>query len=152
MKVYIVSDGEYSDYAIQGIFSTEVVANAYKDACHPLGQVEAWDVDERAGASLRPCWKVMIQIDDGSVIETWSTQTEALGTERGGAFRFQAIGRCPVRVSALSYVSASHALKLAVEERQAWLREATERPPQPTSEQIASMVPPSEDCSVPTTS
>lgn len=44
-KVYIVTDGAYSDYGICGVFDDEALAEQFQELFAPRGQVEAWDLN-----------------------------------------------------------------------------------------------------------
>ena len=44
-KVYIVTDGAYSDYGICGVFDDEALAAQFQELFAPRGQVEAWDLN-----------------------------------------------------------------------------------------------------------
>lgn len=115
--VYLVTDGDYSDYHIKAIFSTRELAEAYKAKRAPDGYIEEYELDTASSEVLRTCYACHIWIEDGSIRE-WSFQEWALPTTRA---RNVAIGS--VGASAYSYVSPKHARKLAIEARQAYLRE-----------------------------
>ena len=44
MKIYIVTDGDYSDYHIEAVFTDKGVAEKYA-ALHSCNSVEEWDTD-----------------------------------------------------------------------------------------------------------
>ena len=45
MKVYVVTDGEYSDFHIEAIFTDEKKAKLYA-ATHYCNDIEEWETDE----------------------------------------------------------------------------------------------------------
>ena len=48
MKVYIVTTGQYSDFQIQAVFSTETAAEAYgRSSGWDKNPYSYWDIDER---------------------------------------------------------------------------------------------------------
>ena len=46
MKIYIVADGDYSDYHIEAVFTEKKRAERFA-ALHKLGYVSEWEADER---------------------------------------------------------------------------------------------------------
>lgn len=130
MNVYVVTSGCYSDYKIEAVFSTEERATAFKaelDKTLCDGQfsdiaIEAWELDARAGEENRPIYHAEIDLKTGAVQDPWmesrmvSTRARAVDPpDESVASEHIAYGS--------SAVSAKHAMKLAVEARQAWLRE-----------------------------
>lgn len=146
--IYVVTAGSYSDYGIQAMFSTKELAQAYIDAALAIenaqdedswcgntywvrdANIEEWPLDEEVGASGFTYWAVGMMADDGSVVEG-----PRKGTEYG---RPQSrVEQCGNKVPAYSnrpiirvrsVKSKDHALKLAAEARQKWLREGAEVP------------------------
>lgn len=122
MIVYVVTAGCYSDYGIEAIFSTRelaedyIVANPKKYSGY--NDIAEWTVDERAGWVPRKGWYLHLGLSDGSVGNKGSETSTADPNARNEEPYFM-----PDYVRVTSYVSAEHALKLAVEARQAWLRE-----------------------------
>ena len=69
-KIYIVTSGSYSDYNIQGVFSThkkaEKVANAYSDC-----NIEEWDVDTLFSIARKGLVRFYINMErDGEVLSS----------------------------------------------------------------------------------
>lgn len=59
-KVYIVTDGEYSDYHIEKVFSTREAAEAYTNG---FAVIEEWDLDApEPGKCLRRYWEAYITL------------------------------------------------------------------------------------------
>ena len=122
MTVYVVTSGSYSDYGIETVFSTREAAEAYiaegeKLTYSDYNKIEEWPVDERAGFIMRPYWLVWM-MKDGSTENTRELEALAAPTARSG--EVGEIGNWGFQAE--SFVSAEHALKLAAEARQEWLR------------------------------
>ena len=131
--VYAVESGYYSDYGIEGLFSTKEKAQHYIDV--RKREDEYWDeeriveyeLDELATARWVSYWHCGIFIDTGEIKEHHGGESRELTSSRKrGEILQDAVsilaysGRLFTRVK--SYVSAEHAQKLAVEARQAHLR------------------------------
>lgn len=119
--IYIVTEGEYSDYGIRGVFSTQAKAQAYVDGNG--GDIEEWGLDEFAGWIKRTHFRAKIRLSDGAILQEWNYQATADPHKRSEDVQ-QWKGRDDMQMCATSLVSAEHARKLAVEARQNWLREA----------------------------
>lgn len=131
MKVYVVTSGEYSGYRIEGVFSTRAKAQEYKNrqaasldgGWTRLNDIEVWEVDQEVAAVDHSQWHVGIMLDDGSVKER-QNKSRRFGIPKDEVYTHAKVpaygGRGIVR--AVSITSAAHAMKLAVEARQAWLR------------------------------
>lgn len=109
--IYVVTSGDYSDYGIEAMFSTREKAQAYIDARNLNDydegrEVNEWIVDEQEGWLMRPQWEAHIRNEPPSIRD-----------------RDAAIRRGKEVAYITSYVSPEHALKLAAEVRQQWLRE-----------------------------
>lgn len=131
-KVYVVEEGCYSDRHICGIFSGQELADRYiaKHRDGELGycehDVHEWVVDEEEVApEARPSWKAEVFLWDGDADDPtdagpveWSEPGKSGVQER----------RTDGYAWGWSTVSPQHAMKLAVESRQAWLRQKAEGP------------------------
>ena len=70
-KIYIVTSGEYSDYTIERVFSTKEKANEYVQQHGSDYKVEVYVIDEEEKVKKEEkIWKVEINIDNNSVIES----------------------------------------------------------------------------------
>lgn len=118
MKVYLVSHGEYSDYQIDGVFSTSDKADAYIGPSKEHYAAE-WEVDDPEVVSNPQVtmYHVAINMDTGDDIDENCTVVNNYG-QRSDSFISGGVS-CAV---AYSPVSFDHAHKLAVEFRQAYLR------------------------------
>lgn len=141
MKVYIVTQGEYSDYSIQAAFSTREKAEEYRAAKPSEYRIEEYELDSEPPRVYGPRWGVALRLD-GSRDERYcfhaesEEQTEIRRQgERGSGHtsagfyderRTKGDGLAFGWFSGVSYVSAEHAMKLAVEQRQKALREHPE--------------------------
>lgn len=130
-KIYLVTDGEYSDYSIYGAFSSREKAQQYIDArnapdtCWRLSgaNIEEWEIDEGLSERLHTRWRIGLALGNGEVVEP-ARSNESWGLPANGV---EGISSVPCHqnrgiVRAESVESAEHAMKLAVEARQKWLR------------------------------
>jgi hypothetical protein len=137
-KVFIVTSGAYSDYGINSVFSSREKAQAWVDKhANPSGyRIEEYEVDECAAHVKLTRHEVAIDLESGDIIQTrahdWigpanvrSEPCEFIDFRRTGrSSGYPTFGFLFGRV--ISYVNAEHALKLAAECRQEWLRKKTE--------------------------
>lgn len=128
MKVYVVFDGQYSDRYVFGIFSTkEKAAEVGSD------DIEEHELDTLVGHSVGPVYKTRICLDDGEVMNdeppSWY---KGEGTETSIRHRAKAVvnyspwlfdGERRDSFVVRSPISYEHAIKVAVESRQKWIRE-----------------------------
>ena len=130
--VYVVTSGSYSDYGIRAIFSTQELAQAYIDKANAAETywasdttIEEWPLDGEAEAKLFTRWKVGMLLDDGSVKEG-PCESQEFGHPESKIEQYGNTSPCyanrPI-VRVVSVKSAQHALKMAAEARQKWLRE-----------------------------
>lgn len=117
--IYLVTDGEYSDYRVMGAFSTPEKAQAYVDANG--GEFEAMVLDEQEGAAPRPWFRSSIDLKTGEITHRW-VDTATKKPQDSESCIYGTSGRA----GGHSAISQDHADKLAVEVRQAWLRRVTE--------------------------
>jgi hypothetical protein len=139
VKVYVTSDGEYSDYHVTGVFSTREKADAYLAACRQVrngattNDVDEYDLDQLAGRVFKPF------AGEASLIHATGEVTTATFDD-GYKPEYRSRGdvtepgeRCRVvrlydRTVVYSYESQEHAHNVAVEEYQRRLREAATHP------------------------
>lgn len=123
MKVWVVTEGSYSDYRIVGIYDSRALAELHCKRLYDANDPEEWEVN--AGAvGLRAelsHWAVYIT-DDGTIIsaDDWHDpfiQIDAEGMEDIPALHGQAHG---LRVHVLARDEA-HARKIATDKRAEWL-------------------------------
>ena len=132
MRVYVVTTGSYSDYSIKGIFSTRKRAQRYIDRClensdvvyyTEFNDIEEWTLDEKEKEREYTEYSAALFIDNGSP-EYPPSQRSTWGIPKSSVYVAEHVpiykGRGVVR--AASHKSAAHAMKLAVEKRQEWLR------------------------------
>lgn len=117
-EIWVTTDGDYSDYHVTGVWSSEEKAREFCKA---------------SGSDNMDCWKLDAPYNstDQVVVERFECRMKEDGTvtsekskgksiedkgKRGKAYRS---GRGFVGVS---FMSPAHARKLCVERRQAWLR------------------------------
>lgn len=148
MKVYLVSKGEYSDWQIVGVFSTLEKAEAFLVAAKganpdkqkwdhsKYNDVEEWEVDEIEDPVVKPVWKAFYCLADIPSMNLSRGEVRACSEpERllvGGKFRGN-VTRDNTYATAKSAISREHAVKLAVEDYQAWLREQAITGPSPSA-------------------
>lgn len=128
--IYLVTSGEYSDYRIEGAFSTEDKANAFA-ATFERGygdtRVEDYTLDERTPEQRGYFHVCRISLATGDVDTEYGYWSDKGKPTPDDPFRH-------VQVSDInynhavggSYKSAEHARKLAVEARQRHLQKASE--------------------------
>jgi hypothetical protein len=135
MVIYIVTSGAYSSYGINSVFSTREKAETYiKNMPHKddTERIEEFTVDEEDCAMVHVIYSATIRLKDGVItrkgsVEHYGSKAE-LEQPRSWSVphhpvpeHLQNIVESFVEVSSL--VSQEHAVKLAVEHRQRWLRE-----------------------------
>ncbi len=132
-KVYVVTSGEYSDYRIRGIFTTEEAANQYAAAVH--GSVEEWDVDTINLKVGYLYYRVYMGLHTGETYEIHQTEyqdsemedtiTKYCKREGGEAFYdwLSRVEASPERVyfAHVWALSEIHAVKIANERRTYYL-------------------------------
>jgi hypothetical protein len=117
-KIFIVTSGEYSDYHIEGVFSTKKLAEEF--AAKGSGNVEEYDLDARTKDQVREVFCVEIDLHTGEI-----NREDSVERLCGDRYTEVNIYGYPSRsrIIAGSVVSRDHAIKIAVEGRQKWLRE-----------------------------
>ena len=119
--VYVVTQGQYSDYLIEGVFSNRDLADEYVKQAHLEGlgerSIEEWTLDELAGKTYRQWFWVTMDMD-GTILEENGTQFW-LGSQRESKVHMNLSG---TTIYAKSTVSMEHARKVAAEKRQSELR------------------------------
>ena len=131
--IYVLTSGAYSDYSIKAVFSTKALAEQYiakaNDKYRDWNTVEEWVLDELVTKQNIKVWYIKvwcvgIALDTGEVLE----QNEFIRLRQPFRGRVtQANIKVPFYGSRLmarveSGVSGEHALKLAYEARQKYLR------------------------------
>lgn len=129
-KIYIVTQGEYSDYRIVAVFLTRADAERYTGGGvgteeYGAPNIEEWEVGPPDPTkwwqrvyyhSLRPNGdNYHVSMSWEEVRREYTKVTTAPDMDKWGKFPWQ---HC---ATADSTVSAEHAKKLAVEARQAWI-------------------------------
>lgn len=127
--VYLVSHGEYSDYTIDGVFSSEEKAQAYIDA-FPDSQIQRYGesrgieplvVDECVGHEWGHTHECRISCKSGEIDRDWTHSHREMRHPT----------ECEIDeydheddhyICVESPISMDHAKKVAVEKRQEWLR------------------------------
>lgn len=130
-KVYLLTDGCYSDFHVVGVFSTkagadEAMANLRARTDGRGGgdeAVEEYELDALVGFRYGPIHAVEIETEGGEIREAgWRGRT---------GFRHPEAAVVVVppgwRIVVESPLSIEHATKVAVEKRQEWLRGGTSR-------------------------
>jgi hypothetical protein len=127
MKVYVLTDGAYSDYYIAAVFSSlEALESAVKargDSLSDYNDPEVFEVDEWGGFQDLPAHEVTISIPTGEILGVYTSAPYWRHPDRCESRIYESAphGRCIVVVSP---VSVEHAIKVAVEKRQEYLRSA----------------------------
>ena len=124
-EVFLVCQGEYSDYHVCGVFSTREKAEAHivvlKQAeWHDDPEIETWVVDERAKDVYQELHWAQIRISDGAITYTcsrWDTEPPNYTLTHVHCLPYAHY------IEACSAKGREHAKKLAVEARQKYMRE-----------------------------
>jgi len=141
-QVFIVTTGHYSDYSIRRCFSTQELANEYVEMCEQdrgIGdrvRVEVFTLDGGTTEALFEEWSCWIDYNTGEIEHTdhrkfIANKAEQEQEGRGKWWDLTKRTRSGKKINeypgaqADSYVSKDHATKLAIEARQAWLRDNT---------------------------
>lgn len=129
MTIYVVQSGEYSDRGICGIFSTSELAQKWIDENDKSADIKEFEVDERDGERMVESYECIIDYHTGRVIS--ETSYQAAVKQNGQYLHIDAQYRgyvwgCNDACIGRSIESPEHAMKLAVEKRQAELRKITE--------------------------
>lgn len=123
-KVYLLTEGEYSNYHIKGAFSTREAAEAAKDGFernrepyHDRIKVEEYELDAMVDFAVGPTWSVTIRKADGRFASQPYEQRDfrhpsAIEVDEYADYFF-----------VVSPISGDHVIKVAVEARQKWLRD-----------------------------
>jgi hypothetical protein len=134
MKLYVVFEGEYSDRSCVGAFSTrekalEVYGELASDEEFMKLQIEEHELDGVTDYQWCRYWVAKIRLSDGATTPAYETRDFRKPSQRGQVSEpypwfWQEETKSPrvEIIRAESLVSPAHAVKLAVEARQAWLR------------------------------
>lgn len=71
-KIYIVTHGEYSDYEIDAVFTTEEKAVDYVEQHGTDYKIEEYDLDE-AVEKKKQLWYIEFWVEDGELLEAHPT-------------------------------------------------------------------------------
>ena len=137
-NVYLVTEGAYSDYKILAVFSSSEKAAEYireaEKSDYGGVRVEVYELDNDNGERFHLIYFVSINLATGDVVPNisfYTYQGESWRLESQG-YRGEADVQCHYgsqpHVQGESAVSREHALKLAAECRQKWLREVQPLP------------------------
>ena len=140
-SVFVVTEGCYSDYTIEAVFSTRKLADMYVQRHQMVSRwtqdwrVEEWPLDAWNKREVpRTVWSVCIDLKSGKITDRDSQTVLALPRARipmnlrvtaevlSNPPRDMKGGR---HICVGSLVSVAHAEKLAAEARQKWLRMKT---------------------------
>lgn len=118
MKVYVAFAGDYSGRGVTAVFSDKAKA----EECS--GDVEEHELDELAASTMRAVYEVRLRMDDGAMAASFVTMSFGpsnfcLSDVVGKFTKSTTLAR------GQSSTSKEHALKLAAEARQSWLRECS---------------------------
>ncbi len=132
MKVYVVTQGQYSDFHIERMFSTLEKAEAFVGNGANLDEydrynIEEYDVDIPTEDRVLPHWTVRLVLESGRILDAPLSRPPYYGIRNPNAGckvqlceKSQYIQEAYICVT--STTSTEHAMKVAVEKRQEWLR------------------------------
>lgn len=131
-KVYLVSKGKYSSYTIKGVFSAAEKAEAAMRLRpdEDFNDIEEFDLDCTAQIFepehvIKQMYYAEIRLSDGETLIAYELPQyqHVDDDETCCSVKRSLYEEKPDYVLASSYQSTEHAIKLAVEARQKWLRE-----------------------------
>lgn len=91
-KVYIVTSGDYSDYAIEAVFSTREKAEEYVDAHGSDYRVEEYPVDDAEVKKNESIWLVFIDWKTGEVLSANSENYDSYYTDKVDTVQYKDTG------------------------------------------------------------
>ena len=118
MIIYVVTAGSYSDYHIEAVFTDKEEATRW--AKEAKAEVEELDSEIHCREIMRMYWLATINKNGEQINKNYQSQEMALTTLRGNGGITRLYGE--VHFRGKSYESQEHAVKLAIEARQEWLR------------------------------
>jgi hypothetical protein len=122
-KVYVLTEGEFSDYRIVAVFSTregaEKVLAGYPYTCI---EIDEWTLDAIAEHEWGMTWYATINLSEGEAHRYYERQGFRHPTAVTVDFYRPADDAPFSTIQVRSPVSAEHAMKVAAEKRQEWLR------------------------------
>ena len=132
MNVWLVGAGEYSDFGIDAVFSTEEKANAHIDKLEQCSdratELIEMVVDAEEDVQVVDKWKVVLNAD-GSLAEEYRCGATKILRKPNAPHEIDSFANEDKRkFFGFSTRGYDHALKLAGECRQAWLRTGGHRP------------------------
>lgn len=133
MKLFTVWVGDYSDRTMYGIFSTKELAEQYIVDVTTTPEysnyynnndytIEEYELDHNINMKYKYVYSIMIDIDGNTKDAPRPAKYLVPGDSRGVSRNYSNY-TSGIVFSGRSYESPEHALKLAVEERQKYLRE-----------------------------
>ena len=121
-KIFAVSSGEYSDYRVNALFSTQEKAQDYINLICQAGEIEEYELDIPLPPPGHACWTVIMTVDgEQSVLSAPLTAGYCSPDDREPT-----MGHAPwppfngKQVATFSYVLArteEHAVKICAERR-----------------------------------
>jgi hypothetical protein len=138
-KVYVVTGGEYSSSFTWGVFSSRENAEAFAKEVQEDGQIEEFELDEHVDAKYLPgVAAIQVRLDTGDartppdiLDHFWRSRLVLFPPSGFVVYNWE--NQTPPFILCVSAVSMDHAVKMATEYRQAWLRAKTEfQPPAPS--------------------
>lgn len=123
MTIYAVTSGEYSDYRIEGVFSTKEKAEAFALLVCEANDIEEYVLDSRVDEVEGAIWCCDIALATGDSLRSPWANIKRLRSPRYALAETQKWGSAPELVHAESAVSEEHVVKIAAEFRQKVLRE-----------------------------
>ena len=124
--MYVVTQGEYSDYRITGIFSTEEKAKNYiannKSEYSDYNDIEEFKLDELENNKNKTYYISEVKLSDGIVrdIEYNLDQIESVPSNITSKTTVNNLKNVKLRV--FSFISQKHANKVCVEKYQLYVR------------------------------
>lgn len=122
MTVWVVTKGCYSDYRIEAIFASKEESEAFINGkYHDDIEATEWVLGARSNECMQEYFEAYISIQDGHLMAQ-NTGTEILAKDFS-ASRLCNLLRPMDSIQGKSVISPEHAIKVATEGRQSYLRE-----------------------------
>ena len=132
-EIYLVTCGSYSDYKVLGVFSSEKLANSWKEQHQKTGypydyQIEVYPLDSEL-PKLKSWWRSTVNIVTGEIVQRESKYhiedngwDITLGNNLLDHYYNCQTKSIPNEFTFHSYKSQEHADKIAIENHQKFLR------------------------------
>ena len=125
MKVYVLTSGLYEEYRIEGVFSTRENCEAARAKFEgaELHDPQEYECDELMKPEYKMVYGAKIDLETGEISSGWKSGPRLTDPEVCTVQVHGVRSWLPNAIYVDSPVSASHAEKVAVQQREQWLRD-----------------------------